>query len=307
MDNSVTFELFCETFKDEHSCIQALFTARWPNGFRCPQCACPSYYEIRTRRLPLFECRSCRVQTSLIVGTIMEGSRTPLSLWFQAIFLHAQPRGISASRLAEIIGTTYKTAWLICHKIRQAMSATDSKELLSGIVRINCGVYGRPYNPTVFRHPQEQPLLAAASLDNNGQFAYVKIKQVPDKYLIYDRITNGGKHHFIENYVSPDVKNVNAVILKFSPGRYRPLIQLCERASNWINYVFSGIGPKHLQSYLDQFCFGTNNMDRSSSRFLHLLKCAASSSVITYPQLISRVDHSDQHKRIYYELLKDAS
>jgi transposase-like protein len=306
MENGVTFEQFCDKFKDEQSCIQALFAARWPHGFRCPQCSHPHFYEIRTRRLPLYECRSCRVQTSLITGTIMEGSRTPLRLWFQAIFLHARPRGISALRLAEIIGTTYKTAWLICQKIRQAMSTTDSKELLGGFVRINCGVYGRPYNPTVFRHPQEQPLLAAATLDDNGQFSYVKIKQVPDNYLIHDRITNGGKHHFVDHHVSPDAKDVRAVILRFSGDRYWPLIELCKRASNWINYTFSGIGPKHLQSYLDQFCFGVNNLDRPSSLFLHLLQCAVSSTAVTYPQLTSRIDHSDKHKLIYNKLLKEA-
>ncbi|MFC4599423.1 transposase [Cohnella hongkongensis] len=303
---AATFEQFCSKFNDESSCIQALFSARWPHGFRCPQCAFPGCYVIRTRRLPLYECRSCRAQTSLTVGTVLEGSRTPLRLWFQAIFLHARPQAISATRLAEIIGTTYKTAWLICHKIRHAMSTDDADRLLAGIVRINCGSYGRPYNPTVFRHPQEQPLLAGASIDGSGRFTYAKIKQVPNKHLIHDRITNGGKHHFIERHVSPEAEAVHAVILKFSRDRYRPLIELCNHAGRWINFRFNGIGPKHLQAYLDQYCFGLNHRENAADPFRYLLQCAASATVVTYPDLVSRVDDSARHKRIYKELLREA-
>ncbi|MFB9279986.1 transposase [Cohnella cellulosilytica] len=306
MTSNLSFEQFCDEFNDEQICIDALFSARWPQGFRCPKCAHPHCYEIHSRRLPLYECRSCRSQTSLIVGTIMEGSRTPLRLWFQAIFLHARPRGISASRLAEVMGTTYKTAWLICHKIRHAMSASDAGELLDGIVRINSGAYGKPHNPTVFRHPQKQPLLAGVSMDDKELFSHVKIKHVPDDYLIHDRITNGGKRDFIERYVAPEATIISAVILEYSPDRYRPLIQLCQQAGNWINYMFNGIGPKHLQSYLDQFCFGLNNRERSSSPFHRLLQWSVSSLVVTYPDLISRVDHSAIHKSTYSKLLKEA-
>nr|WP_052476248.1 transposase [Cohnella kolymensis] len=132
----------CKYFDNEEICIRILYSSRWPTGFRCPRCDHAHAYTIRTRRLPLYECGSCRLQTSLIAGTIFEGSRTPLRLWFQAIFLHALPGGISAIRLASIIGTTYKTAWLICHKIRHAMTEADNHKKLTGLVHINWGQYG---------------------------------------------------------------------------------------------------------------------------------------------------------------------
>ncbi|MFC5700047.1 transposase [Cohnella faecalis] len=75
LDHS-TFESFCHQYSSEQACAEALFHARWPDGFRCPTCRHPHYYLTRTRRLPLYECRSCRVQTSVIAGTIMEGSST---------------------------------------------------------------------------------------------------------------------------------------------------------------------------------------------------------------------------------------
>jgi hypothetical protein len=305
MENNLTFEQFCDYFNKESTCIDALFTSRWPEGFRCPRCQHAGYYFIRTRTLPLYECQSCRAQTSIIAGTIMEGSRTPLRLWFQALFLHAQPNGISALRLSTLIGTTYKTAWLMCHKIRHAMSSADSKVLLSGVVRINCGVYGRPYNPTIFRHPQEQPLLIGASLDNEHQVTHLKIKQVSDRHLVHDRVTPLGSRLFIQDHVSPETKDIDTVLLKFSRNRHRPLIQFGEQASAWMNYVFSGIGPKHLQSYLDQFCFNVNLRHHPAS-FNVLLTHCTSFPTLTCPQLTSRIDLSAQRKMTYHEYLRSA-
>lgn len=304
--SELTFELFCELFDTNEKCTQALYSARWPEGFRCPRCSHENFYLIRTRKHPLFECRSCHVQTSATAGTIMENSRTPLILWFQALFLHSQPRGISATRLSSIIGTTYKTAWLICHKIRHAMSNAESSELLFGVVRVNWAVYGHPYNPTVFRHPQEQPLLAGASIDEHKKITHLKIMQVPDQHLIHDRITPTAGQSFITQYVDPSVTDINVITQKFSRNRHFPLIQMSIQASNWINFTFNGIGSKHLQSYLDQFCYAFNSPIRNSNRFSSLLLHSATTPALNYPTLIGRTNNSNLHKRSYIELLKNA-
>jgi hypothetical protein len=307
MTNTLTFELFCLQFRDEEACIQALFSSRWPTGFCCPRCAHRHYYLIRTRNLPLYECRSCHVQTSLIAGTIMEGSRTPLRSWFQAFFLHSDPQGLSATRLASVIRTTYKTAWLICHKIRHAMSIAESRTLLTGLVRVNSGVYGRPYNPTIYRHPQEHPLLAGATIDSDNRFLHLKIKQVSNEHLINDRITPWGSRIFTSQYIDPETSHITIITQKFSHHRYRPLIQICERASQWINNTFHGIGEKHLQSYLDQFCYSFNNARHNNNSFETLLSQCASTRTIKYPMLINKISSSLQNKNDYIELLRKAS
>lgn len=308
MANTLTFELFCQQFRDEEVCIQALFSSRWPNGFCCPHCAHRHFYLICSRKLPLYECRSCHVQTSLIAGTIMEGSRTPLSRWFQALFLHSDPQGLSATRLASIINTTYKTAWLICHKIRHAMTSEDSRTLLTGLVRVNWGVYGRPYNPTIYRHPQEHPLLAGASIGSDNRMVQLKIKQVPNEHLVYDRITPWGSRIFTNQHVDPVNSDIIIVIQKFSRHRYRPLIQICERASQWINDTFQGIGAKHLQSYLDQFCYGFNITQRNNHcSFETLLSHCASTRTIKYPMLVNRDNPSSQNKNNFIEVMRKVS
>ena len=68
----------------------------------------------------------------------MSGSRTSLMKWFTAIFLVSQPEhGINAVALSRIIHVTYKTAWLILHKIRHTCSMFDQKSPLSGVVQVN--------------------------------------------------------------------------------------------------------------------------------------------------------------------------
>ncbi len=300
------FRTFCLSGSNERSCMELFQRARWPDGFRCPQCGGSNACVIRTRRLPLFECKSCGTQTSLTAGTILEGSRTPVRLWLLALSLHAAPSGISAVRLSSIIGTTYKTAWLICHKIRHAMSQADQKELLSGLVRINFAQYGRPYNPTVFRHPQEQPLLIGATMSAQGDFTYIKIKQAIEECSYPHFTCPLNKHPFLEKHVSPEAVEVIAVTLKYSKDRNIRLIQLCQKASTWINYTFNGIGPKHLQAYMDQFCFQYNLVAQERPPFDTLLNISASASVITYPELIRKPNIQPRLRDQYTSLLREA-
>jgi transposase-like protein len=173
-----THTLDCIT---DQQCIEFLFEMKWPNGFECPRCYFNEAYTVRSRRLPLYQCLSCGHQTSLTAGTILEGTRTDLKKWLTAIFLISdQTRGISALALSQIINVTYKTAWLMLHKIRHAMSAHDDSLSLTGIIRVNSAFYGKPHNPSTFRHPKETPVLIGASMDEQDQPSSLKIKIVPD-------------------------------------------------------------------------------------------------------------------------------
>ncbi len=283
-----SLELFRTNFNNEEVCASALFQAKWPHGYRCPRCAYSRYFPICRRRLPLFECCACGHQTSLTVGTIFEKSRTSLSNWFQALYLHSREPGISAIRLMDAIGTTYKTAWLIGHKIRHAMSRSEAQERLSGNVHINCSQYGRPFNPTVYRHPQEHPLLIGATVDLAGEVRHLKIKQIHASHLIEDRVTPAGRYAFIHAHVDSDCTSIASVIHKFSPKRNRNLLAIGRKASRWINDTFCGIGPKHLQAYLEQFSYLFNHSRRHEPAFRPLLQSCATTKSCTYALLISK-------------------
>jgi transposase-like protein len=280
--NRDAFNIFCQQFEQEDDCIRILFELKWTDGFRCPHCSHPHAYHINTRRLPLYQCRSCHAQTSLIVGTIMEGSRTPLHLWFQAIFLHSQPYSINARDLSILINVTYKTAWLICHKIRHAMACKEAKELLTGIVRVTDAVYCRRYTGLFEFHKHEQPLLIGSSENEQGEIGRIKIKQQSKKPMI-DKYDCPNVKPFIQQYIDPEAASQAIVTRRFGKGMNKPLIQYSLNTTYWLALQFRGIGPKHLQVYLDHFCYLENHHEQSM--FIDLLQDSAITPTLTYPQL----------------------
>jgi hypothetical protein len=87
-------DAFERLYPDEEACRKAWFAWRWPEGFKCPRCAGSKYCEIRGRQL--LQCRRCRHQTSLITGTILQGTKLPVWVWFRAMHLLAQgKKGLS--------------------------------------------------------------------------------------------------------------------------------------------------------------------------------------------------------------------
>src|SRR5437763_14541389 len=68
-------DAFERLYPDEEACRKAWFAWRWPEGFKCPRCAATEYSEIRVRQL--LQCRTCRYQTSLIAGTVLQGTKLP--------------------------------------------------------------------------------------------------------------------------------------------------------------------------------------------------------------------------------------
>jgi transposase-like protein len=124
---------FESTFPDEAACWRYLRRARWPRGFRCPRCGHARSYPLRARELA--QCRCCRYQASLTAGTIFHNTQIPLRIWFLAIFFVARHKqGISALQLQKDTGLgSYRTAWLLLHKIRAAMRHGPG-ELLNGLV-----------------------------------------------------------------------------------------------------------------------------------------------------------------------------
>ncbi len=124
-----------EDFGSEEKCREVLEELRWPDGVRCPRCQSDKISRIRGRGQ--FDCDSCRYQFSVTAGTIFHDSHLPLRKWFVAVYLISESKkGISSNQLKRILGTTYKTAWYLTHRIRAAMSDGQAP-LLKGIVEVD--------------------------------------------------------------------------------------------------------------------------------------------------------------------------
>jgi transposase-like protein len=115
-------------FLDEDKAREKLEQIRWPNGPECPHCGLinATKLEGKKHRKGVYQCNNCREQFTVTVGTVFERSKVPLHKWLLANhLLVASKKGISAHQLHRMLGVTYKTAWFMAHRIREAMKDND--------------------------------------------------------------------------------------------------------------------------------------------------------------------------------------
>ena len=125
----MTADLQNPIFHDEDAAREALEASRWPHGPFCPHCGNIDQSKIakvegkkRTHRAGLYYCNECKGQFTVTVGTVFERSKVPLSKWWLATHLiGSSKKGMSAHQLHRMLGVTYKTAWFMAHRIREAM------------------------------------------------------------------------------------------------------------------------------------------------------------------------------------------
>ena len=127
-------------FSDPVAAGEFLESIRWPDGVVCPKCgeAEREPYLLKGKSLKgrrVWKCRACRKQFTVTVGTIFESSHVPLNKWLAAFYLLcSSKKGMSAHQLHRMLGVTYKTAWFMFHRIREAMREPEFLDKLSGVV-----------------------------------------------------------------------------------------------------------------------------------------------------------------------------
>lgn len=112
-------------FHNEEAAIEHVESIIWINGPVCPHCGCLGrIYKLNGKktRPGLKKCGDCRKQFTVKVGTVFESSHIPMHKWLQAVYLMASSKkGISSHQLHRTLEVTYKTAWFMTHRIREAM------------------------------------------------------------------------------------------------------------------------------------------------------------------------------------------
>jgi transposase-like protein len=112
-------------FQDADLAREFLEGVRWPNGPICPHCGVVEgahKLEGKASRSGLYQCNACHGQFTVTVGTVFERSKIALNKWLLATcLLSSSKKGMSAHQLHRMMGVTYKTAWFMAHRIREAM------------------------------------------------------------------------------------------------------------------------------------------------------------------------------------------
>lgn len=263
---------FIQRFSNEACCREYLVAKRWPDGFTCPKCGEKQGYTLTKGHI---QCAACRYQASVTAGTVMHGSHLPLTKWFLAMYLVTQDkRGISAVQLARQLDVTYKTAWYLLHRIRNAMGNRNGKHQLFGIVDFDDAYFG---GPTVGkkrgRGTEKAKVFVAASLDDDDRPQHLcmqltqNLKQASVKRFA-NRCIRKGSVIRSDDYCSYPPALCDDYTLETKPydpstGQLHWLHTIVGNAKAFILGTYHGLPKQNLQSYLDEFCF------RFSRRFFY--------------------------------------
>ncbi|MGG6312615.1 transposase [Paenibacillus macerans] len=279
---------FSTRYHSEQACMEALIAMKWPNGFVCPRCVHTRCSRLTSRRIPLFECARCGHQTSALAGTIFERTHLPLLKWFRALELFLLPDGISALRLSQVIRVTYKTAWLMLHKIRHAVGEFDARELLCGEVKVNSDLYGGNPSRYQFPHPYASAVVAGCTVTESGEPEQVKIRLV--QHMRGDG-TRASRHElatFINGHVDVRTSAVQSFPLAFR--LYLPLRKVVREAWESLKSTYVALGLKHLQAYLNEYTVRRRLRLPGAEETMRqtFLRMCVAIPAITYRRLIAR-------------------
>jgi transposase-like protein len=268
-------------FDTDEKCRMALEKLRWPEGVRCIRCG--SEKISRNYKRNQFECTPCGYHFSVTAGTIFHDSHLPLRKWFIAIYLISESKkGISALQLKRVLGVAYKTAWYLCHRIREAVKDADTSllGLDSGFVEADEAFIGGKvkWMHEVERKKRKQGTVGKSvvfgAIERNGKVrlsyggqdgvnkealrAFLKAKLADETKVIS---TDGHP-----GYIGVGDDNTIHVSVDHKKGEYvRGFAHTNTLENVWSLFKRSIVGSyhqlsmKHLDRYLDEFEFRFNN------------------------------------------------
>ena len=287
MDNAFphTIMEFTERFSTNEACAEYLRDLRWPQGFICPVCG--SDHGWATARATVF-CASCKRQTSLTAGTILHRTRLPLRYWFMAMWLACtQKTGLSAAGLQRTLGLgSYRTAWLMLQKLRQAMVRVGRGHL-GGTVEVDETYLGGTEEGVHGRQLRGKALVVIAVELEGRKVGRVRLRHVPDA-------SGASLVGFVSDFVQPDslvhtdgwngynglAKAGFTHVVSHTKGDGElavvvfPHVHLvASLLKRWLGATHQGkVGCKHLQGYLDEFAFRFNRRrSRHVGKIFHRL------------------------------------
>lgn len=287
-------------FSTDAACLDYLDWLRWPDGFVCPHCSSTSAGKEATGR---YRCHDCRKQVSVTAGTIFHKTRTPMTVWFEVIWLvTASKMGVSAAHIHRVLPvSSYQTAWTMMSKLRQIMSAKDS-EPLSGQVEVDETFFGGPKPGVRGRGAKGKTLVIGAIEVGGSGWGRARLAVIEDassaslKSFISSNIAPGSTvitdawsaySPSLSGYVH-DPQNVSASGLpahESLPAVHRLFAQV----KRTLEGTYQGAGSQeHLQEYLDEFVFRFNRRHAKHRGlvFLRLLERAVASEPTTYQKLV---------------------
>ena len=287
---------FDQRFSHIDACYDYLAQNRWPNGFICEKCGHDAYW-ISAKYI--YICTKCEHQYSLTAGTIMHGTKKPITYWFKAMWwFTTRKSGVNAINLKDLLGLgSYQTAWLWLHKLRDC-TIRRGRERLSGTVEVDEFVIGGQQSGKRGRGANGKTIVVAAVEKEGKKLGRIRLQVVPDysgDILEQSVITNvrpgstvmtdGWKGY---NFLDESSYIHNQVVASQTPKKESVLPGVHLIASlvkRLIISTFQGrFEPKHLQSYLDEYVFRFNRRKSRNvgKKFMRIAQQVTASTKTTY-------------------------
>jgi len=310
-DYPATFLEFQERFATEESCRAYLERLRWPEGFACPACASVGGW--RTKRGQWF-CSRCSRQTSATAGTIFDGTRKPLRLWFLVMWhVTSQKTGVSALSLQRLLGfTRYETTWVWLHKLRRAM-VRPGRDPLTGEVEVDETYLGGAESGVSGRKTETKAIVVIAAEIKGTAIGRIRLRSVPDVSaaslvpFVQDAVapgsvvcTDGWRGY--EGLAQRDYRHRVTHISRTGRLAHELLPRVHRVASLlkrwWLGTHHGRIEASHLDYYLDEFTFRFNR--RSSRRrgklFYRMVQQAVQVDALSWREIAHRSE-ANNHDR----------
>jgi len=282
-----TVRRFFDQFPNDEACLEHLFNVRFGQGTVCPKCEREAkWYRLASEQA--YSCEWCGHHIHPMVGTIFEKSRTPLQLWFYAMFLFTSSRhGVSGKELQRQLGVTYKTAWRMAKLIRDHMAVVDGDTPIGGegkVVEIDETYVGGD-EPGARGRSRKNKTIVLGMVERDGS---VIAKVVPDatkptlQKAIAEAVAKGTEIHTdaFRSYMGLedhgyDVKRVNK---HQGDGYVGPNGETVNAIENFwrhlkcsIEGTHTSVSRQHLERYVKEFEFRFNRRMRPETMLFELL------------------------------------
>ncbi len=292
-ENLMEFE---QRFSTDTACREYLSALRWSNGFHCQRCGGTKAWSVNG----LFRCSDCRYTTSVLAGTIFQGTRKPLTIWFRAIWwVVGQKNGASAKGVQQILELgSYQTAWTWLHKLRRAMVRPE-RDLLTDTVEVDETYIGGE-KPGKRGSGARGKALVAVAVEDKGKngMGRIRLSVIPN-----------ASQDALSDFVQKNVEVASTIITddwsgygslvaagfqhRVVPSHDLKIVHLAiSLMKRWLGGTLQGaVSHEHLSYYLDEYTFRFNRRKAKHRGllFYRLLQNAVQIEPTSYQQIIKNV------------------
>lgn len=295
---------FFASYGTEEQCRKHFESIKWPNGFVCPVCGGThaTYYGVKQ----IYECTSCRHQTSLKAGTIMENSKLSLHQWLLMMYLMACTiNGTSAAELHRQVGIGYTAAKLNARKIKVAMSQRNLIYLLKGAVGMDEIFIGSPTKEAKRGlGTEKQQVIVLLSLKNGLFPNYLRLVPVVDattittSNVLLENVKIGSSLYGDGKTTYPSLRSHYKVTMEVNnykehPDQHQWINTVIFNLKSFLQGTYHGIEKKYLRLALAEFEWRFNRRSLGRHKIDAITRTVVGSRGITHRALVKMFSSVD--------------